>query len=114
MTSEQGLGEFLADRAHHASDTRLAIDVAIGVVGAVVAIAVRPWAWPALLGASLCFAPFGGWAIADRELADRSSDHGPAVRALRFVRGVSVAVGALAAALMLLAMLGIALGTIIS
>ena len=114
MPTEQGLTEFLSDRAHRASDTRLALDVAIGVVGAVVAIVRRPWAWPVLLGAALCFLAFGAWAIADRELADRQLEHGPAARTLRAVRAVSAMVGALAGAEMLLAILGIALGTIIS
>lgn len=114
MTTEQGLTEFLSDRAHRASDTRLALDVALGVVGAVVAIVRRPWAWPVLLGAALCFLAFGAWAIADRELAERRSDHGALARTLRGVRVISAAVGALAGAEMLLAVLGMALGTIIS
>ena len=114
MTSEQGLTEFLSDRAHRASDTRLALDVAIGVVGAVVSIVRRPWGWPVLLGVALCFLAFGGWAIADRELSERRSDHGPLARTLRALRVVAIALGALAGAELLLAVLGIALGTIIS
>lgn len=114
MSSEQGLTEFLSDRAHRASDTRLALDVSLGVVGVAVAIVRRPWGWPVLLGAALCFLAFGGWAIADRELSERPTDHGPLARTLRTVRVIAVALGTLAGAELLLAMLGIALGTIIS
>ncbi len=114
MATEQGLTDFLADRAHRASDTRLALDVALGVIGAVVAIVRRPWAWPVLLGAALCFLAFGAWAIADRELAERRAEQGAVTRTVRIVRVAAAASGALGGAEMLLALLGIALGTIIS
>ena len=114
MPTDQGLTEFLSDRAHRASDARLALDVSLGVVGAVVAIVRRPWAWPVLLGAALCFLAFGGWAIADRELTERRGEHGAMARTLRVVRMLCAAVGALAGAEMLLAITGMALGTIIS
>lgn len=105
---EQSLPEFLAQRARAASDSRLVLDASLGVAVAALAVLFRPRGWLVLLGAGLCFAAYGAWGIADRELRDHPA---PWLRALR---STSVVVGGLAALLVILTVLGGALGTWIS
>jgi hypothetical protein len=62
-------------------------------------------------------AAFGTWGIAEREIQERASATGSAhrvVTALRVLQGISIAAGILAAVVAGFAVLGIALGTIIS
>ena len=72
LRPDVGLPELLAARARSASDTRLVLDVAGGLLASGVAVAWRPAAWFPMLSAALCFAAFGCWGIADRELAERA------------------------------------------
>jgi hypothetical protein len=89
------------------------LDVAGGLLVAAIAGFARPWAWPLLLSAALCFAAFGAWGIADRELTDRGDASPTAgVRLLRALRLVAIAVGTAAAVTLLLTALGIALGSV--
>ncbi len=105
---EQSLSEFLAQRARAASDSRLVLDASLGLTVAALAVLFRPKGWLLLLGAGLCFAAYGGWGIADRELRDHPK------RWLRAARGAAAVVGAIAALLLILTVLGAALGTWIS
>ena len=113
---EASLPELLARRARGASDGRLALDVAGGVLGAVAAGLWQPPGWPTLVSAGCCFAAFGLWGIADRVLGERraSGDTAGIATALRVVRASAAATGVLAALGLLLTALGLALGTWIS
>jgi hypothetical protein len=110
---DASLPELLAQRARGASDGRLAIDLAAGLLAAAVALRWRPTGWVVLLSAALCFAAFGAWGIADRELGERAPESALA-RVLRVVRVVATATGALAAVALLLGITATALGQWIS
>jgi hypothetical protein len=115
--SEVNLSQFLSARARGVSDARLVLDAAVGIVVAVVALIWRPAGWYFIASAALCFAAFGGWGIADRELRERhgeASATGTAVRVLRLAQVITATVGALAAGALLIELLGVALGTWIS
>ncbi len=105
---EQSLPEFLVQRARAASDSRLVLDASLGVAVAALAVLFRPKGWLVLLGAGLVFACYGTWGITDRELREHPL---PWLRALR---GAALVVGVLAALLVILTVLGGALGTWIS
>ena len=105
---EQSLPEFLAHRARAASDSRLVADGTLGVAAAALALLFRPKGWLLLLSAGLCFAAYGAWGITDRELHDHPAGW------LRTLRASAVVMGALAALVLVLTILGAALGTWIS
>jgi hypothetical protein len=112
---DASLPEFLAARARLASDGRLVADAIAGAGGAV---GVAYWGgpgWYLLLGVAVCFFAFGLWGIADRELGERSGAGSRAVLAmLLMLRVVAAAVGFLAAAFLMMSVLGKSLGRIIS
>ena len=110
--AEPSLVEFLTARARRVSDTRLVLDVAVGLVMALLAVIWRPNGWLLLVSAAACLASFGGWAITDRELRERPVDvtHG----ILRMTRVIAACLGALGAGALLIGLLGLALGTWIS
>ncbi|HEX3160276.1 MAG TPA: hypothetical protein VHQ45_17280 [Gemmatimonadaceae bacterium] len=115
LRPDVGLPELLAARARSASDARLALDVAGGLLVSGAALVWRPTAWFVVLSGALCFAAFGCWGIADRELAERPrAVDGVPARALRALRAVAAAVGTLAAVALLFGLLVVALGTWIS
>lgn len=62
------LGVILHARAVAASPRRLVLDVAIGAIVAAAAAWARPFGWITLASAGLCFACYGLWALAEREL----------------------------------------------
>jgi hypothetical protein len=107
------LAELLSTRARRASDLRLAVDVAVGVVVAFVAGIVQPAGWHLLLSAGVCVGAFGAWGIADRELRERGEATAGA-RWLRTGRWAVGLVGALAAMALFLGLFALALGTWIS
>ena len=116
-TPDANISEFLSARARSTSDGRLALDAGLGFVVAVVTSIWRPGGWHLIACVGVCFAAFGGWGIADRELAERavrSMSTEPSLRLLRVGRVVSAVVGAIAAIVLLISLLGIALGTWIS
>ena len=112
-TGHPTLAELLSTRARGASDLRLAIDVALGVVIAVAVAIWRPPAWPVLLAAGSCFAAFGAWGITDRELRERGQT-APNAGWLRAGRLAAALLGVVAGVTLLLGVLGLALGTWIS
>ena len=112
-TRHPTLAELLSTRARGASDLRLAIDVAVGVVLAVVVAIWRPPVWPVILAAGLCFGAFGAWGIADRELRERG-EGSPSSRWLRLGRQAAALLGTVAGIALLLAVMALALGTWIS
>src|SRR5690348_14236466 len=98
--SDLNLREFLTTRARTASDLRLALDAALGLLAAIVALLWRPGGWKLVTSAALCFVAFGAWGIADRELQEReqtSGDSRVSLRLLRVARVVAATLGAAAA-----------------
>lgn len=117
MTAEEdaSLPQFLSLRARNASDGRLVLDVALGIVAIAAAVAFRPAGRLLILCAGACIAAFGLWGIADRELAEREETAGAALRVgLQALRLIAAVAGIGAALLFLFAALGMALGRIIS
>lgn len=109
------LPELLTQRARGASDVRLALDAGVGTLVAVAAGIWRGPAWVLIMCAALCFAAFGAWGIADRELHDPSFPESAAAGvALRCVRAVAVIAGALAALTLIFGLVAVGLGTWIS
>jgi hypothetical protein len=106
------LPEFLAARARHASDTRLAIDVAAGLIIAVVAVLWRGTAWVVIASAAGCFLAYGAWGIADRELGEREPNGLSASKSLRVCRAVAAFSGAIAAVTLLISGLAVAFGSV--
>jgi hypothetical protein len=109
------LPEFLAARARGASDLRLAADTTIGLVAVLVAII---WPFPLasfVIAAGGCFLGFGVWGIADRELTERASTATPRqARLLRLVKLLATVVGAAAAAVLMIRVMAVLIGTVIS
>lgn len=115
LRSDANLPDALVARARAASDGRLALDVVCGLVVALAVAAWHPRMWLTPFSAAICFAAYGGWGIADRELRERADVAGTLViRALRVARSLSAAAGVIAAVTALFSVLGIVLGTWIS
>lgn len=115
LRSDTNLPDALVARARAASDGRLALDVACGLFVALAIAAWHPRMWLIPFSAAICFAAYGGWGIADRELRERADDGGALViRTLRVVRSLTAAAGVIAAVIALFSVLGIVLGTWIS
>ncbi len=116
--ADPGLMEFLSNRARHASDTRLALDAAGGVVIALAAVLWRPAGWALVVGLALCFAAYGGWGMADRELGERKAAGAPtsasSVRVVRTLRVLAAIIGFAAGLAVLFRLFALALGTWIS
>jgi hypothetical protein len=110
----ESLPEFLTRRARGASDRRLAIDVAVGVLVSAAAVIWRPSGWIAFLAAAICLAAFGAWGITDRELEERRASGDSRTSLLRAARAAVAAVGGVGALVLLVSVLGLALGTWIS
>jgi hypothetical protein len=107
------LPELLADRARHASDRRLVLDAAVGLIAAASVAVLRPPLWIPFAALSLCIGAFGIWGILDRELGDLAAG-GPQPRALRLARGTVAIVGGVAAAIFGISLFFALLGRIIS
>ncbi|HEX5409840.1 MAG TPA: hypothetical protein VFW89_08735 [Gemmatimonadaceae bacterium] len=116
--SNASLPELLAQRARHASDGRLAFDVAGGIIVATIAAILTPPGWLQLFSAALTFASFGAWGICDRMLSERSLPGAPERDArdhwLRAARLAAAALGACAAVVLLFSVFALMLGTWIS
>src|SRR5688500_15732759 len=111
---DAGLPEFLAARARHASDTRLAADAIGGVAVAVGGALLRFPGWFLVVAAAACFLAFGLWGIADRELSERGDTIPPALRiSLKVAQALAALIGTAAVAVLLMSLMGIALGRII-
>jgi hypothetical protein len=111
---EETLGEFLASRARRASDVRLAGN-AIAAVLAAIAIGVwRGPAWDIRLSIAVCLLAFGIWGIADRDIVQKGAAPRRVLLALKATRVIAAVVGFAAGAFLMMALLGRALGRIIS
>lgn len=114
--TEVGLLEFLAARARRASDARLALNVGGGLLALACVLWRRPTGWLVLAAVATCFATYGGWGMADRELRERyPASRGEAgARALQALRVVLLVLGSTAVLTAIVGVAGLALGTIIS
>jgi hypothetical protein len=110
---EETLGEFLASQARAASDTRLAGDVIAAVLTAIVIAFWRGPIWDVRIGIAICFLSFGVWGLADRDLERRSNPR-RMFGFLNMTRLVAATVGFVAAAYVMLSLLGRAIGPVIS
>ena len=103
----------LASRARHASDGRLVLDTAGGLVVGALLVAFRPPAWPVFLSAALVFLAFGVWGISDRALGDGAL--GPRMsRTLRALRLFAAGLGVAGALALIATGMAVMLGTWIS
>ena len=94
---DQGsLPEMLAQRARQASDRRLALDAALGLIAAASFAVLRPPLWIPLTALAFCLGAFGAWGILDRELVD-SAGAAPRARFFGWARGVVAVLGGAAA-----------------
>jgi len=108
---EQSLAQFLATRARHASDARLAVDVGASFVVLLAASVWRGPGWIVVATASLVVLAYGAWGITDRELTERArSGRRPAP--LRIARALAAVIGTAAALGFTLSALAVALGPI--
>jgi hypothetical protein len=115
LRHSESLPDALAARARAASDGRLALDVVLGLMSAVGVALWHPTGWFVPFSAAVCFAAFGTWGIADRELRERGRGVGtPLVRILTALRTIAVVIGALAAFVLIFSALGLVLGRMIS
>lgn len=113
--SNASLPELLAQRARHASDGRLALDLAGGIIVATIAAILAPPGWLQLLSAALTFASFGAWGICDRMLSEQGAiGRAPRVRWLRAARMATAGLGACTAVVLLFSVFALMLGTWIS
>lgn len=108
------LPALLAERARLASDRRLALEAAVGMLGAVGAAIFKPPLWIPVAGLALCLAAYGGWGILDREVRDVAARGGAASPGLLTARGAVAVIGTLAGILGGLSLFFAALGTWIS
>lgn len=107
------LPALLARRARGASDGRLALDAAFGLIAGALVLVLRPPAWPVLVSAAACFVAFGVWGISDR--AVRESAVGTrGLPALRALRAGAVALGVAGALALAATAMALMLGTWIS
>ena len=114
VSPSESLASLLAGRARAASDGRLILDVAVGLLVALALAIWHPRVWLVPFNVAIVLAAFGAWGLADREMAERGAADGVVARALRVLRAVSAVVGAGSAAMACFTLLGLALGTWIS
>ena len=111
---DASLPEFLAARARHATDTRLALDALAGLL---LGAGVAYWNGPGtrfLMSVGACFFAYGVWGIADRELGERPNASARARVAWRGLRVSAAILGFAAAAYIVVLGLAKALGVMIS
>jgi hypothetical protein len=112
LRRDMSLPDALAARARAASDKRLALDVVGGIFVVAALLIWRPALWLLPFAAAVCFAAFGLWGIADREVGKRAStDQDLLSSALRYLRVVAAVVGAVAALTLIFGALSVMLGT---
>lgn len=112
---EETLADVLGARARRTPMDRLVLDVVGGLLIGAAAIWAKPPAWFPLAAASACFIFYGCWAVTERRV--HAQAHSPSEAfspAWRFVRQASAGLGLAAFVTLLFALLGIALGPMIS
>lgn len=107
------LSELLSARARRTPRDRLAIDVIGGFLIAATAGWARPSGWLVVAAAAGCFAFYGIWALAERQLLPRPWPERPSHEGLwEAVQGAAAVLGVGCFVLLLLAALGVGLGPI--
>ena len=106
------LATVLVRRARSASDGRLVVDAAGGLIAAVVVLVLHPPGWTVIASAAMCFFAFGVWGISDRTI--REGDAGTRGRALHALRAAAVALGVLGGVALAITTMALMLGTWIS
>ena len=106
------LATVLVRRARGASDGRLVVDAAGGLIVAVLVLVVHPPGWPVIASAAMCFLAFGVWGISDRTI--REGDAGVRGRALHALRAAAVALGVVGGVALAITTMALMLGTWIS
>lgn len=115
LPSNASLAELLSSRARRTPRDRLALDIIGGALVAMAALWARPSGWVAVAAAAGCFVAYGVWALAELRLLPRpDGEEAPHERLWRGLQGAAAFVGMGAFVLLLFAMLGVALGRIIS
>jgi Flp pilus assembly protein TadB len=111
----ESLAEFLHARALASSPRRLILDLVGGAAVAACAVWARPYGWVVLVSASLSFAMFGAWSVAERRL-QRAPEEGREITEFLwfFVRTATAGVGLLGVMVSIFALLYLTLGTWIS
>ena len=107
------LPQMLAHRARQASDRRLALDAAIGLIAAAGFAVLRPPLWIPLTALAICLGAFGVWGILDRELVDATGAERRA-RVISWARGTVAGLGGIAAVVFGVSLFFALLGPIIS
>jgi hypothetical protein len=114
-STRDSLPQFLAQRARKASDGRLALDAAAGLVALAAAVVVASPVNMLLAAVGTCFLAFGLWGITDRELGERRETMGPFGGALlAAARAVAAAIGVIGGLGLIFGGLAVTLGTWIS
>ena len=109
------LPRFLAQRARNASDGRLALDAAAGLIAVAAAAVVASPGNLILAAVGTCFFAFGLWGITDRELGERRETIGPVGGGLLVAaRGLAAVVGTLGGLGLIFGGLAVALGRWVS
>ena len=112
---DERFGDFVARRAHAASDLVLAAFAALGGAALVAAAVLRPRGWLFLASIAALALAFGGWGIADRELSDpRVAASRPTTLAFRAIRALAVLLAFAAAIALVFAVPMLGIGTVIS
>lgn len=114
-SASDSLPQFLAQRARNASDGRLALDAAAGLIALAAAPVVASPSNVILAAVGTCFVAFGLWGITDRELGERRLTIGPIGGALLLtVRAVAGALGVIGGLGLIFGGLAVALGRWVS
>lgn len=112
---DESLAHFVARRARSASDLRLAAHVIVGGCVLLAAAVLRPRAWVFVGGLAGLALAFGGWGIAERELADPAvASQGMVAIAFRVVRALAVLLALISAIALVFAVPMLSVGRVIS
>ena len=110
FSNNESLGEALIARAHRASIVRLTVDIAGGLIAFAAVYLWHPQSWGIPASAALCFAMYGAWAVADRQLQSLDGKPKAFVASLLIIRTIAVAVGVTAALVLLFGTVGLSMG----
>ncbi len=114
-SARDSLPQFLAQRARNASDGRLALDAAGGLIAVAATVVVEPPFNILLAAVGTCFVAFGLWGITDRELGERRASIGTIGAALLVTaRATAAFIGVIGGFALIFGSLAITLGTWIS
>lgn len=109
------LSSMLHARAVAATPRRLALDIVLGTAVAAFAAWARMFGWITLLCAGLCFACYGIWAVAERQLETGPSSISVAREyAFTLLRGIAALGGMSALLVMSFSLISVMLGHWIS